>query len=574
MTQATTRHGSQAGRLCQLLLPLLLMLGPGALPAAAAAAGAVSAARAEAVDAGIAVLERGGSAMDAAVAVQAMLTVVEPQETGFGGGGFLLHLDGASGEMRVFDGREVAPAAASPDRFLLPGGVPMPFVTAVVSGRAVGVPGLAAMLHLAHQHHGRLPWNKLLAPAIDMARTGVPMPDRLRWQLRRDPSLWLFPDLHEPLLWPAWSGSSRLVNPPLAAWLERLAREGPVALHEGPTAKRIVERVNGRWWRPGDMTLADLANYRPQLREPVCGDYRQWRLCSVGPPSSGGVAILQMLGMLERFDLTELGPRSAEAVHLVAEASRLAFADRARYIADPEFEEVPVQALLAPAYLERRSQLIESGRARTDVTPGQPGPSGLRQARAPAPAQPERGTSHFSVVDADGNAVALTSSIEAPFGARMMVDGLLLNNQLTDFSLVPERDADPVANAVAPGKRPRSSMTPLMVFDADGELQAIVGSRGGGRIIGYVLKTLIGLLDWELDADAAAALPNFLHRGEVLELEAGTWLEEAAPQLRAWGHAVDVRDLESGVHLLQRIGDRWQGGADPRMEGEVRRAGR
>lgn len=522
-----------------------------------------------AAEAGLAVLEQGGHAMDAAVAVQAVLSVVEPQESGIGGGGFLLYRDAATGSLSFHDGRETAPTAAQPDRFLVAERWPMPWPLAVVSGRAVGVPGLVPMLHEAHQAHGRLPWEQLFEQAIAHARNGVPMPSRMRQQLQRDPSLWLFAGTRSLAL-ASFEAQPGLRNPELAAVLERIAAEGPAALQTGPLAADLLHSVHDGGWLPGDLSAEDLTGYRPVLREPVCGRYRRFTLCGAPPPSSGGIALLQMLGVLEHFDLPDLAPDSLEAVHLIAEASRLAFADRQRYIGDPDFVEVPVAGLIDPDYLASRAALVDPARAMAEAAPGLPGVSATVEDVPPLFADREQGTSHVSIIDADGNAVALTSSIEAPFGSRRSTNGYLLNNQLSDFDFLPTREGEPVANAVAAGKRPRSSMSPTFVFDDSGELILIIGSRGGSRIIGYVLKTLIAVLDWKLTLAEAVALPNLLHRGGSLEVEAGTVLADLQPQLQALGHDVDVRVLDSGLHGIERIDGGWRGAADPRMEGAAR----
>lgn len=492
-----------------LVTTLSLMIGAAA---AAARHPIVVAAHPLAAEAGLAILEQGGNAMDAAVAVQAVLSVVEPQESGIGGGGFLLYWDAATAAVVFHDGRETAPAAATADRFLIASRWELPFPLAVVSGRAVGVPGLVPMLHEAHQAHGRLPWKQLFEQAIEHARAGVPLPTRMQQQLRRDPSLWLFAGTR-PLVRAGRKEQPVLRSPELAVVLERIAAEGPVALHTGELAAELLRSVNQGGWLPGDLSAEDLAGYRPELREPVCGRYRRFKLCGAPPPSSGGIALLQMLGVLEHFDLPAMAPDSAQAVHLIAEASRLAFADRQRYLGDPDFVEVPVAGLIDADYIASRARLVDPERAMAQPAPGIPGVTAAVEDPPPLELDEEQGTSHFSIRDGDGNVVALTSSIEAPFGSRRSTHGYLLNNQLTDFDFLPLRDGEPVANAIAPGKRPRSSMSPTFVFDEAGELILIIGSRGGSRIIGYVLKALIGVLDWNLTLTKAVALPNVLHRG-------------------------------------------------------------
>lgn len=550
-----------------LCITLVLLVNPAiAARAEVASRQVVVAAHPLAAEAGLAILEQGGNAMDAAVAVQAVLAFIEPQESGIGGGGFLLFRDGAKGTLSFHDGRETAPAAATPERFMLAGRWPLPLPLTVVSGRAVGVPGLVPMLHAAHEAHGRLPWAALFEPAITLAEAGAPLPERLRRQLRRDPSLRLFAGTR-PLVRAARQDDPHWRNPELAAVLRRIAVEGPAAMQTGVLAENLVAAAGGGGWLPGDLTVEDLASYRPQQREPVCGRYRRWTLCSAPPPSSGGIAVLQMLGMLEHFDLPAMAPDSAATVHLIAEAGRLAFADRQRHLGDPDFVPVPTAGLIDRQYLAQRAGLIDTERAMDLPPPGQPGVTPVMKDPPPLADDEEAGTTHFAIVDAAGNAVAVSSSIEAPFGSRRAVDGYLLNNQLTDFDFTPFRDGRAVANAVAPGKRPRSSMAPTFVFDENDELVLVIGSRGGSRIIGYVLKTLIGVLDWGLPLAEAVALPNVMHRGERLEIEAGTVLAERVRELEALGHRVDVRVLESGLHGIERVDGGWRGAADPRMEG-------
>ena len=529
----------------------------------------VSAAHPLAVEAGLEVLRRGGSAVDAAVAVQLVLGFVEAPETGIGGGGFLLHFDASSRALQAYDGRETAPAAAGADRFTLLGR-PAPRWFAIPSGRAVGVPGLVAMLGLAHQQHGRLPWAELVAPAIQLAEQGVPMPERLRRQSRRDPSLRLYGDIRRHFVAPAGDEQSRLRNPEYAATLRLLAERGPAAFYTGEIAAGLVERAGRRRPWPSDLELVDLAGYAPRERAPVCGPYREWTVCGVPPPSSGGIALLQMLGMLERFPLAELGPDSIEAMHLLVEAQRLAFADRERFIGDPDFVEVPVGALLDSAYLRRRSILIEPRVALDAAPPGEPRSGHAVGSDPPRDAPVAGGTSHFTIVDGDGNVAALTSSIEAPFGSRMMSGGFLLNNQLTDFTFDPHDGDRPHPNAVAPGKRPRSSMAPVIVFDADGEVRLALGARGGPRIIPYVARTLVAVLDWGLGIQEAIVLPNFVHADGRVELERGTLLPARAAEFTARGHRVREAELASGLHGIERTASGWRGGADPRLDGVAR----
>ena len=528
----------------------------------------VSAAHPLAVEAGLQALRRGGNAVDAAVAVQFVLGLVEAPETGIGGGGFLLLFDAPGGKVRFFDGRETAPAAAGPERFTVLG-LPMPAWLAIPSGRAVGVPGLVAMLAMAHAEHGRLPWAELLEPAIRLAEEGVPMPGRLQAQSRGDFSLRLFADTRAAFAVPAGAAAPELRNPDYAATLRVLAERGPGAFYDGEIAVALVERAGQRRPLGSDMTLADLASYAALERPPVCGPYRQWTVCGAPPPSSGGIAVLQILGMLERFDLAALGAGSAEAMHLVVEAHRLAFADRDHYLGDPDFVAIPVAGLLDADYLRRRSILMSPDRALDRALPGEPqgAPAGGAVVR---PSASPGGTSHFTIVDGEGNVAALTSSIEAPFGSRMMSGGFLLNNQLTDFSFRPRAGERALPNAVAPGKRPRSSMSPVIVFDAEGQVRLAVGARGGPRIVGYVVKTLVAALDWELEIQEAINLPNFAHAGGRVELERNTPLAARAAEFSARGHKVRVAELASGLHGIERSATGWRGGADPRLDGVAR----
>ena len=527
----------------------------------------VSAAHPLAVEAGLGILRNGGSAMDAAVAVQVMLGFVEAPETGIGGGGFLLYFDATAGQVQFFDGRETAPAAATPDRFLLLG-QPAPRGFAIPSGRAVGVPGLVAMLELAHSQHGRLPWAELLQPAIRLAEQGVAMPLRLREESRGDFSLRLFRDTRAAFVAPARETDSILRSPEYAATLRTLAAHGPRAFYEGSIAAALVSRVTDRHpWR-SDMTLEDLENYAALERAPVCGPYRRWTVCGAPPPSSGGIALLQILGMVERFPLAELGAESVAAMHLLVEAHRLAFADRERYLGDPAFVAVPVAGLLDREYLWQRSTLINPDHALDEALPGEPGAAVTGRPTRPSAAP--GGTSHFTIVDGAGNVAALTSSIEAPFGSRMTSGGFLLNNQLTDFSFRPRDRVGEHPNAVAPGKRPRSSMSPVIVFDAQGKVRLAIGARGGPRIIAYVVKTLVGVLDWELEIQEAIALPNFVYAGGRLELERNSPLAARHAEFVTRGHRVRATDLASGLHGIERTAEGWRGGADPRLEGVAR----
>ena len=548
-------------RVCRLLGVALLLVAACRVPSVQAAPRSmVAAAHPLAVEAGLEMLRRGGTAVDAAIAVQMVLGVVEPHASGIGGGGFLLHYDGTSRGITVYDGRETAPAGASPTMFLSPDGKPLGYREAVASGLSVGVPGLMAMLELAHKEKGKLAWGDLFAPAIAAARDGFAVSSRLAAWLQRIPALREEQAIRE--IYFDANGSprrqgERIANPALAQTMDLIARQGARVMYEGPVAAEMIERVRSHP-RPGTLSAADLADYKPVKREPVCGPYRVWIVCGMPPPSSGGIAILQVLGLIQPFELQRDAPNDLRAVHLIAEASRLAFADRDRYVADPAFVDVPVAGLLSPAYLAERRKLMSPDRSMGKVGPGVP------------PGYVERGTSHVSIVDRWGNAASFTTTIEAPFGSHMMVRGFLLNNELTDFSPRPELDGKPVANRVQSGKRPRSSMSPTLVLDRDGRLVAALGSAGGARIIGDTLQALIGLLDWDLSAQAAVDLPRVANLNGATELEQGTPIADHAAALRALGHEVQVRRHEGGLTALRRSGDGWEGGADPRRDGVAR----
>jgi gamma-glutamyltranspeptidase/glutathione hydrolase len=545
----------------------------------------VAAANPLAADAGDQVLRAGGSAVDAAIAVQMVLNLVEPQSSGIGGGLFLVHHDGR--RVQTYDGRETAPAAATPDLFMRDG-KPMPFLEGVVGGRSVGTPGVLRALELAHRQHGRLPWQVLFQPAIRLAEQGFAISPRLAGLLREDSARALRADPAAAAYFFEADGTpkvagTRLRNPELAAVLREIAQRGPEAFYEGPIAHDIVATVRGHPTNPGGLSEADLAGYRAKERAPLCFDYRAWRLCGMPPPSSGPLAIGQVLGMLASRDLGALKPVAAsfglepspEAVHLLSEAERLAYADRARYVADPDFVALPggsADALLNPQYLQERGALI-GARSMGHAAPGIPPSPAVSRADDLSPELPS--TSHVSVADAYGNTLSMTTTIENVFGAQIMVHGFLLNNQLTDFSFVPSEGGVPVANRVEAGKRPRSSMSPLLVFDrASGAFVMGVGSPGGSAIINYVTKVVVGTLDWGLNVQQAIALPNFGSRNGPTELEKGRVSPALMDALTARGHALRVIDQTSGLQAIQRtLRDgraAWFGGADPRREGVVR----
>ncbi|MGC2519896.1 MAG: gamma-glutamyltransferase [Burkholderiales bacterium] len=518
--------------------------------------------------AGYDVLRRGGSAVDAAIVTQLVLNLVEPQSSGIGGGGFMLHYDARKQKLDAYDGRETAPAAAKPDRFVGASGRPLDWADAIVSGKSTGVPGLLRMLELAHLRHGRLPWASLFESAIRLAEEGFPISPRLHALLARD--RFLSRDDNARRYFYQTDGTARpagavLKNPEFAAVLRRIATQGADAFYRGDIARDVVDAVRSDERAPGDLAESDLAAYAAKERVPLCGPYRRWKVCGMPPPSSGGFAVLQLLGILERWDLRALRPESVEAVHLFAEAGRLAYADRDAWIADPDFVSAPVAALLDRRYLASRAKLIDPKRSMGRAQAGKP--AGVAAIYTPAEALELPATSHISIVDAEGNAVSMTASIEAAFGNRRMVRGFLLNNQLTDFSWTPDEGGRPVANRVEAGKRPRSSMAPTLVFDETGKLFMVIGSPGGQSIINYVAGTLVAALDWGMDIQQAVSIPHRGSRNGPTELERGTGLEQLAPVLRQMGHTVRIRPETSGLHGIMRTPTGWAGGADPRREG-------
>lgn len=514
------------------------------------------------------ILRGGGSAVDAAIAIQLVLNLVEPQSSGIGGGAFLLHWDEAGRSLVTLDGRETAPAAARPDRFIGADGKPMAFRDAVVGGRSVGVPGTPRLLEEAHRRWGKLPWPAVIAPAIALAEQGFTISPRLHGLLAGETALkrdaraaayFYLPDSQPKPV------GTVLKNAAFAATLRALAEGGAAAFYGGEIARDIVATVTGHGGNPGDMTLADLSTYRVEMREPVCGAYRVYRICGMGPPSSGAIAVQQMLAMLEGQDLRRLGP-GASAAHWFAEAGRLAFADRNLYLADPAFVAVPTGGLIDPDYLRSRARLIDPERSMGKAKAGDP-PNRRAQLLAPSVGI-ENGTSHISVIDAQGNAVSMTTTIEDGFGARLMTaGGFLLNNELTDFSFVPAEDGKPVANRVEPGKRPRSSMAPTLVFDAFGRLYAVVGSPGGSQIIPFVAKTLVALLDWRMDPQSAVDFANFGSRNGPTELEKGSEAEAWKAALEARGHDIRLIEMTSGIQAIVKTPEGFLGGADGRREG-------
>jgi gamma-glutamyltranspeptidase/glutathione hydrolase len=532
----------------------------------------VVAANPHASEAGVRILRQGGSAVDAAVAVQLVLSLVEPQSSGIGGGAFMLYADDTA-EVTLYSGRETAPAAAGPDMFSGDGGGPGSFFNIGYGGLPVGVPGVMRMLEMAHDDHGRLPWADLFEPAIELAEQGFAVSPRLYFLLdraARSAQAESFRGHYFDESGAAYATGHVLVNDEYAATLRLLATEGADAMYTGELAGEIVELVRNNSVSTGLLTLDDLANYRPEKLPARCSAYREWRVCGPRLPSSGGIAIQQMLGMLERFDMPGLRDDPVAAIHLFTEAGALAFADRNLYMADPDFVEVPADALLDSGYVGKRSALIDPERALGEVAAGQPDPV-TASLYAPSPVSELTSTSHFSIVDQFGGAVSMTTSVQGAFGSQLMVGGFILNNQLTDFAFDPESDGRPVANRAEGGKRPLSSMSPSMVFDQDDRLRLLIGSPGGTRIISYVAQAIVSVLDFGLNIQDAVAAPHYLSRGGEIELEQDTDLGVHAEALRAMGHDVALRGLNSGLHGIvidySESGRALYGGVDPRREG-------
>jgi gamma-glutamyltranspeptidase / glutathione hydrolase len=542
-----------------------------------------------AAEAGREILRKGGSAIDAAIAMQAVLTLVEPQSSGIGGGAFIMLWDGK--QVHAYDGRETAPAGATERLFLNADGTPMSFPQAQIGGRSVATPGVLRALEMAHKKTGHLQWAKLFEPAIRLAEEGFPISARLHSLIAADRYISRSPEMTAYFLnadgSPKATGTL-LKNPALANVFKRIAKEGPDALYYGPIADEITRKVQGNS-NPGSLTLTDLKGYSAVERAPLCTDYKRWKVCGMPPPSSGGIAIAQILGTLQALETRD--PRMTlgllkpvkndspaglepvpEAVHLIAEADRLAYADRAQYVADSDYVPVPVAGLVAPDYLAGRAALIGE-RSMGVAKPGKP--AGIEVAYAPDRSPLRISTSQVVAVDDVGGAVSMTTTVESAFGSHVMVQGFLLNNQMTDFSFIPEENGQPVANRIEPGKRPRSSMAPTLVFDRQsGEWVATVGSPGGSQIIEYVSKSLVAMLDWNLDPQAAVGLPNFGSRNGATELEAGLFSAQLKQALKDKGHALSEIDMTSGAQAIVRVRDAQGkaslvGGADPRREGEA-----
>jgi gamma-glutamyltranspeptidase/glutathione hydrolase len=558
----------------RILLPLLLLAACAIQPVngapvetAARAGGVVSAADPRAAEAGRYILNAGGSAADAAIATMLALTVVEPQSSGIGGGSFLVYHDEAADRISTYDGREEAPAAATPRLFLGRDGEPLPFGEAMPGGKSVGVPGNLRVAAMIHERHGKLPWERLFEPAIRLASQGFAITPRMHGMLggragHAGKSAWaraqfFGPDGPKPV-------GTIVRNPELARLYENVAARGADYFYTGPPAQNLVRTVTTAARNPSSMTLGDLASYDAKERPVLCGEYRRHRICGMGPPSSGATTVFAILKQLERFDMAAMRPNDPAAWHLIAESMRLAYADREAYIGDPDFVRVPSAGLMDPAYLAARSRLISPARAMRSAAAGTP-PGAPRVTAAADGEVPS--TSHFVAVDAAGNVASMTSTIEGVWGSGLTVDGYYLNNELTDFSFAPEVDGAPVANRVEGGKRPRSSMSPTIVYGPDGEVRLAVGAAGGPTIIAQVAKAIIGVVDWKLSAQEALALPQIVAIGDTVRVERGTTLEPMIPALTALGHRAVAADPGFKANAAERVGGRWRGAADPRSEG-------
>jgi gamma-glutamyltranspeptidase/glutathione hydrolase len=564
--------GAGPGAACGIVFAALLAVAPPARARAEAPAkhDMVAAANPLAVDAGLQMLRAGGSAVDAAIAVQMVLTLVEPESSGIGGGAFLLLYDPATKQVTSFDGRETAPASATSNMFLDANGNPRPKGEVIPGGLSVGVPGNIAMLDLVQKRYGRLPWAKLFEPAIALAERGFPVGRKLAATIRAETRMAHMPDIKAYFYkadgTPLKQGDI-LKNPELAKTLRMIAAGGAHAFYTGPIAQAIVDKVNHAPANPGRMTLADLASYQAKERPAVCGNYRSYRLCSMGPPSSGGVSVLQILGTLERFPSKDLQPNTLSEIHLFSEASRLAFADRAMWLADPDVVHVPLSGLLDKTYLATRSKLIDPAHDMGTASAGEPPMKHASLEFAPQRDAQLPGTSHMSIADDRGEVVSMTTTIEYVFGSETMAKGFFLNNELTDFSFEPVRDGKPVANAPGPGKRPMSAMSPTIVFDADGKFRIAIGSPGGPIIIPYTAESIIAMLDGGLDPQTTVALPHHANPNGPTILEAGTPIMKYASALTAMGHRVVTFDLESGLNIVEHVPGGYIGGSDPRRDG-------
>lgn len=553
----------------KLILFAVTLFAVASSPATARNQAIASSADPRATAAGAEILAKGGSAADATMAMMLALTVVEPQSSGIGGGGFLVHYDAEGGKISTINGRETAPAAATPQRFTDANGKPIPFLQAFPGGKSVGVPGNIRLMAEAHRKWGKLKWAEIFKPAIRLADKGFIVNRTLESRLAMIQRLWPQFETARSIYWvdgkPAKAGM-RLRNPELAKTLKLIAKKGPDAFYTGAIANSIVDTVNKSAVAPGDMTLADLAAYKAVEQNAVCAPYRVYVICGMAPPSSGATTVIQILGTLERFDMKALGKDDPKSWFLIGQAMQLAYADREKYLGDASFVQVPVTGLIDKAYLAERSALIDPSKARADYPAGNP-PGAVP--RTAAISGEVAGTTHFSAVDAKGSIANMTSTIEGPFGSQLIAGGFFLNNELTDFTFAPEKDGAPVANRVEGGKRPLSSMAPTIVFNREGKPVLALGSAGGKRIIMHVTKTLVGVLDFGLPLKEAIALPNIYFGGGALLVEEKTTLATMAQQLANFGQPVKPEDLGSKVNGLQLIDGQWTGAADPRSEGNV-----
>ena len=546
---------------------LLLVAAPLAAQSVPPMRGMVSCADPRAAEAGREILRAGGSAADAAIATMLALTVVEPQSSGIGGGGYFLHEDGKSRTLDAYDGRETAPAAATPGWFYAPDGTPLSHADAVPGGRSVGVPGNLRMWAMVHAGHGRLPWAKLFAPAIRLARDGFAITPRLETSLTTSAAhvtgswarahFWQADGTPKPV-------GTVLRDPELAALLTKIAAHGPNYFYVGPPARALVATANGATRNPSKLTLGDLAAYEPKRHPALCGSYRGYRVCGVGPSTSGGIAVFAILKQLERFDLASMSPNDPRTWHLIAESMRLAYADRDLYVGDPDFVYVPTAGMTDPAYLAQRAMLIAPDHVIPHVVAGTPPGAPPRK---PVPASEVPGTTHIVAIDGAGDVASVTSMVEGPFGSGLTAQGYFLNNELTDFDIVPDKDGFLAANRVEPGKRPRSAMAPTLVFAPDGSLRLAVGAAGGATIIAQVAKAIIGVIDWHLPARDAIALPLVIGMGDRVLIEKGSAAEAIAPALTAMGHDVAIVPMALKANAIERVGGKLVGAADPRSEG-------
>jgi gamma-glutamyltranspeptidase/glutathione hydrolase len=563
----TLRSGGMSRKLLLALAAASLIALQPTVAKAPIKTGMVSAADPRATAAGAAILRAGGSAADAAVAMMLALAVVEPGHSGLGGGGFLVFHDASRKATSSYDGREAAPKAADPHWFYAPAGQPLTHSQAVPGGRSVGVPGSLRLMAMAHAKYGKLPWARLFQPAIRLATDG--------WAI--SPRFYRFISRPTPGLLNGWpvnylytaDGSAKPVgtvlrNPEQAALLKAVAAKGPAVFYTGAQAKAIVATVNGSPRNPSKMTEADLAEYRVKERPPVCGTYRTYRICGMGPPSAGGVAVLQILKQLERFDMTALGKDNPVAWHLFAESSRLAYADRDAYLGDPDQVQVPLAGLLAADYIAGRSALLSETASMATIAPGKPAGAPPRSAVTPGP---EHGTTDLVATDRFGNVAEVTTTIESVFGSGLTTNGIFLNNELTDFDTVPERDGVLTANSVAGGKRPRSSMSPTIVYNPDGSVRIALGAAGGSTIIAQVAKALIGVIDWHMSAQDAIAMGLIFSPGQTAVAEKATQAEAMVPALQALGEKIVVAPLGLKANAIEWVDGHWIGAADPRSEG-------